>query len=150
MNCVTCNHKNDPKDIIFENKNWVVVLIDDQAYIGCCVVILKNHKESLSELTSEEWIDFEKVVKKIEPAIKKAFNSPLLNWGCMMNHAFRDKCRPHVHWRVLARTQNPIIINKQKFFDPNFGLHYDIKHEQKVDKKTKKIIFDMIKKEIDN
>ena len=146
--CFSCNFKDDEKFIVLRTKYWKIAVLDDQAYIGHCVVVSLNHREALAELTKEEWEDFGVLQKKFEPAMKKAFDSPLLNWSCLMNSDFRKKVPMHVHWHVVARIEEPIVVNGVKFEDYNLGYHYDVKLKKLVDKKTKETLADMIRKEI--
>ena len=52
--CLSCNFKDEEKDIVLRTKYWKIAILDDQAYIGHCVVVSVNHRESLAELTDEE------------------------------------------------------------------------------------------------
>lgn len=80
-----------PKDFIFETKHWEVYLNPDQYYLGRCVLSAIRNVGTLSDLTKDEWLDFAKLVKKIESSFKKAFGATMFNWTCLMNNAFQEK-----------------------------------------------------------
>ena len=73
--------------ILYETQFWRVILIDDQSYLGRCVIDLKRECGELSNLTLQEWTDFhENIVKKLELAFKQAFNTTLLILLCLIGH----------------------------------------------------------------
>ena len=81
-NCEICpilaTH-NDDKDVqIIETEKWRVVLDSNQQFLGKAFVTLLEHKLSLSDLDTEDWRDFEALVKRLESALKKHFNQAIL------------------------------------------------------------------------
>lgn len=127
-----------PETQILETKYWSVgVDGSNHAYLGRAYVTLKTHKPSLSSLSSEEWTDFEEIVRKLEDAYKRAFGSEPLNWGCFMNHAFKTKpFNPHVHWHIYPRYEVTPVLDGITFDDPLFGKFYDDKAERPVTAET--------------
>lgn len=112
---------------IFESKCWVATLSGDQLYLGRAYVICKTKRESLSELTGEEFADLHAVIKKYECLLKKTFGATLFNWTCLMNHAYREKpYTPQVHFHVRPRYENEVSVGGTVFKDPNFGDHYHL------------------------
>lgn len=112
---------------IFESKYWRVELSGDQLYLGRAYAICKTKRESLSELTDEEFSDLHEVIKKYETLLRKTFNATLFNWACLMNHAYREKpYSPQVHFHVRPRYEKEIDIGDAFFKDPNFGDHYHL------------------------
>ena len=72
------------------------------------------------------------VIKKYEAAVKEAFGADLCNWSCLMNVAFRDlDPQPQVHWHVRPRYSKSVIVQGKEYYDPNFGMHYDISLDAK-------------------
>lgn len=134
--------------ILFETDFWKVLLFPNQAYLGRCLISLKKDSGELSDLTSEEWADFHKnIVKKLEPAFKKAFNATMFNWTCFMNHAYRDESpNPHTHWHFRARYKNDVEFAGEKFQDTEFPTHYDKDRKKIVSKELLKKISEEIKK----
>lgn len=121
--CSLCTLRNN---LIFETQHWTVILNIDQNYLGRLLVISTRHIGNLSMLTLEEWDDLHRVIQKSEKTLQKAFPEiNLFNWGCMMNHAFKEKpYNPHVHWHVKPRHDTPISFEGVTWTDTEFGKHY--------------------------
>ena len=67
---------------IFENDYAIAYMAGYQKYYpGRCIVVLKNHKEEINEMTSEETSGFFALVSKVAYAIQKAFPCDKLNYG---------------------------------------------------------------------
>ena len=65
--------------IVYETKNWLVVLSSEQLYLGRSVVFLKRECSSLQGLTLEEWDDLLAVIRKFEVAVKQEFGAEVFN-----------------------------------------------------------------------
>ncbi len=134
---------------LIATKKWIVNLAPDQGYLGRSYITLREHKASLSELSSEEWEEFTNIARQLEVACKSAFSATLFNWTCLLNNAYRDKpFNPHVHWHFRPRYESPVKINELTFLDPEFGYHYDREQRRDVDFKTFQAIFEKLKKEL--
>jgi len=120
-NCEVCpilacqNEKED--SIILEAKRWRVVLDANQRFLGKMFVTLLQHKQSLSELDSEDWHEFEAIVGKLETAVNRAFSPSHFNWSCLMNIAAMNSQETHVHWHVHPRYAEKIEVNGEIFDD---------------------------------
>ena len=136
------------KFILFETKFWKVILSDEQSYLGRCIILLKRDSNELSNLTSEEWLDFhENIVKKLEFTFKKVFDATTFNWTCLMNYAYQAKNpKPYVHWHFRPRYNNNVKFAGKEFQDPEFGNHYNRERKNFVSKRLLKKISDEIKK----
>ena len=131
----------EEETIIYETDFWKVVLFPNQAYLGRCVIVLKRDCGEISNLTSDEWLDFHKnIIQKLESVFKKAFNATMFNWTCLMNDAFKsENPKPHVHWHFRPRYKNDVEFAGEQFQDLEFGHHYS--------RERKKIVFrDMLEK----
>jgi diadenosine tetraphosphate (Ap4A) HIT family hydrolase len=126
-NCEVCANISKPVfEAVFETKYWVGALNQNQAYLGTMFIALKRHAESLSDLTAEEWSDFQKVVKDLESAAAKGFGATMFNWTCLMNSFYKaDEPIPHVHWHLRPRYRDAVRIDGYEYSDPNFAHHYD-------------------------
>lgn len=115
--------------IIWESEHWKVIIHEDQQYLGRAIVSAKNRERpTLTSLTTDEWLDFQNVVKDFEQAVRSAFGAELFNWACLLNLAFQnDPPNPHVHWHVRPRYRQPVVFAGLQFRDEDFGRHYDIK-----------------------
>jgi diadenosine tetraphosphate (Ap4A) HIT family hydrolase len=90
------------------------------------VIHLKRHAGDLADLTPDEGLEFWDIVKRVETALRSAFDATLFNWSCYMNHAFRNAApNPHIHWWAVPRYNHPVEIGGLVFEDPHFGSPYD-------------------------
>ena len=82
---------------LYEGNTWKVVFGDwNQSFPGYTVVSCS--KESLRELTDNDWVELGKIEKELERITKKLFNATMYNFACLMNNAYRDSETPHVHF----------------------------------------------------
>lgn len=137
----------DPNtNIILETKYWRVVLADNQAYLGRCVIYLNRDAPALSELTKEEITDFLEIIKKLEHSIKKSFNATMFNWACLMNNAYQEENpKPHVHWHLRPRYREKVEFDDVIYEDFEFGKMYDSKRFHGIDQDTARLIISKIK-----
>ena len=67
---------------IFDNDYAIAYMAGYQKYYpGRCIVVLKNHKVEMNEMTPEEISGFFEVVSRVAGAIQKAFPCDKLNYG---------------------------------------------------------------------
>jgi len=128
MDCPICTWT--PADVqyifLYETACWRVCLAPNQSLVGRCVIALKRHAGDLADLTSEEVLDFWDVIRRVEQALRRAFDTTLFNWSCYMNLAYRENSpTPHVHWWAVPRYNHPVTIGGTVFEDPQFGSPYD-------------------------
>jgi diadenosine tetraphosphate (Ap4A) HIT family hydrolase len=110
-------------DLIAETEYWLILLAPDQKNLGTCVVALKRDSGDLAELKDKEWQEFSIIVKRLESALKKSFNSTMFNWGCLMNSSYlKDPPNPHVHWHFIPRYNEKVKFEGIIFEDPYFGF----------------------------
>jgi diadenosine tetraphosphate (Ap4A) HIT family hydrolase len=138
----------EDETIIYETDFWKVVLFPDQAYLGRCVIVLKRDCGEISNLTSDEWMDFHKsIVQKLESAFKKAFNATMFNWTCLMNNAFKaENPKPHVHWHFRPRYREDVKFAGEQFQDLEFAHHYNRERKMIVSKDVLEKISEEVKK----
>mgnify|MGYP001580169568 CR=1 FL=1 len=148
--CHICELKNEPNNLIFETSRWVVMLNIDQNYLGRYLIISKQHVESLSSLSTDEWNELHDVAQKSENTMKKAFPEiAVFNWLCAMNHAFKEKpYRPHIHWHVFPRIEKPLKFEGITWTDTLFGKHYDAKSSNIIPEKTLQHILKHVKNQL--
>ncbi len=134
--------------ILFETDFWKVILIDEQSYLGRCVILLKRDCDELSKVLSEEWLDFhENIVKKLESTFKKVFGATMFNWSCLMNNAYQEKNpKPFVHFHFRPRYNEDVKFAGELFRDPDFGHHYNRSRKNIVSQELLQKIFDEIRK----
>ncbi|MGZ7117932.1 MAG: HIT family protein [Methanobacterium sp.] len=109
-------------DLIVKTKYWFIFLAPDQKNLGTCVIALRRHEGDLGKLNHEEWQEFSKIVKSLQEALKKSFNSIMFNWGVLMNSSYlKDPPEPHVHWHFIPRYNQKVEFEGLIFEDPCFG-----------------------------
>lgn len=139
------------REIVFETKYWKVILMEQQLYLGRCVIELKRSCGDLADLNQDEILNFFELVKKLENLFRKTFNTTMFNWTCLMNNAYQViPAEPQVHWHFRPRYESPVEINGQIFKDPNFGHHYlhGSENEKTISKEMLKIINGKLQKNI--
>ncbi len=52
------------------------------------------------------------------------FNATMFNFACLMNNAYKDKEKPHVHFHFIPRYKEEIIILGKKYKDKHFGYNF--------------------------
>ena len=139
--------------ILYKSKCWEVVFVSwCQEFVGDCII--SCNKESLSELTNDKWLELKKKKKELERVTKKLFGATMFNFACLMNNAYRDNEKPHVHFHFVPRYKNELKIFNKVYKDRNFGYNFwkwdlsKFKRQKDIFTKEEKIkIFEMIKKE---
>ena len=107
---------------LYKGKYWEVVFVDwCQEFPGDCIISSK--KESLGELTNDEWIELGLFEKELERITKKLFNATMYNFACLMNDAYKNKEKPHVHFHFIPRYEGERIILNKKYRDKHFGYN---------------------------
>lgn len=138
---------------LYKSNNWEVVFVDwCQEFVGDCIISSK--KENLSELTEQEWIELGKLEKELERISTKLFNATMFNFCCLMNNAYRDNEKPHVHFHFIPRYNGERVILNKKYKDKHFGYNLwkwslnKFKSQKDIFNTAEKIkIFEMMKNE---
>ena len=138
---------------IYKDKTWEVVFGNwSQEFIGYCVI--SCNKESLSELTSDDWVELGKLEKELERVCTKLYGATMFNFSCLMNNAYRDNEKPHVHFHFIPRYKNEVSIFNKKYIDKHFGYNFwkwdlnKLKRQKDIfTKEEKQEIFNMMKQE---
>ena len=143
MECFFCKK---PKDIVYKDSYWCLMLDTDQTYLGRCCVVLKRHCGDLAELTKEELLDFHEIAKKLESALKKSFNATMFNWTCLMNDSYKNiPPNPHVHWHFRPRYNHKVEFSGLTFEDKEFAHHYARGTAKEISEDIRKKIIEKIK-----
>lgn len=140
---------------LYESKNWEIVFCDwCQDFVGECII--SSNKESLSDLTSEEWQELGALEKELERVCRKLFNTTMFNFTCLMNNAYRDNERPHVHFWFFPRYKNELKLFNKVYKDKHFGYNFwkwsnnKLKSQKDIFKKEEKLqIYKMMKNEFE-
>lgn len=138
---------------LYKGKYWNVIFGNwCQEFVGYCIIT--NSKESLSELTSEEWKELGKIEKELERVCKKLFNATMFNFACLMNNAYRDNEKPHVHYHFVPRYGQETKILNKIYKDKHFGYNFwkwslsKFKRQKDIFTQEERLkIYEMMKKE---
>ena len=139
--------------ILYKGNNFEVVFVNwCQEFVGDCII--SCNKESLSELTDNDWIELGKIEKELERVSKRLFNATMFNFACLMNNAYRDNEKPHVHFHFIPRYKNKLEIFNKVYKDKHFGYNFwkwalsKLKSQKDIFTKEEKLkIFEMMKDE---
>ena len=107
---------------LYQGKYWEVVFTEwCQEFPGECII--SSTKEHLSDLTEEEWIERGLIEKKLESVCQKLSQVTMFNFACLMNNAYRDHEKPHVHFHFIPRYENKREILNKTYQDRHFGYN---------------------------
>ena len=145
--CDWCNLSEEDKQLqVYESSLWSVFLSDEQDCIGRCILVLKRHCGSMSEMTDEEWEELRSLVCKVETCLKTVLGATLCNWSCLMNSFYKESDPdPHLHIHVRPRYDKPVIINGNTYIDSEFGHHYAVNKSGLIPAEDKEEVSDLLK-----
>ena len=116
--CPIIETHNGGEDVqVLQTEYWRAVLDADQRTLGKMFVTLLDHKESISELSDDEWRDLHEIMKRLEDSVKRAFGPSHFNWQCLMNNAVVTDEPTHVHWHFHPRYKAPVEFDGEIFYD---------------------------------
>ena len=80
----------------------------------------------------------------------------MFNFACLMNNAYRDNEKPHVHFHFIPRYKDEVELFNKKYHDKHFGYNFwkwsnsKIKRQKDIFTKSERMqIYEMMKKELD-
>ncbi len=149
--CNWCNLSEKEKQFqLYESRSWSVFLSDEQDYIGRCILVLKHHCGSLSELSDEEWDELRDLIRKVEACLKDVLGAALCNWSCLMNSFYKKSSPdPHLHIHVRPRYDKPVVLNGRTYADVGFGHHYELNKNTAIPAADKEEVFSRLKRWLD-
>ena len=146
--CEWCGLSEEDKRFqVCESGSWSVFLADEQDYIGRCILVLKRHCNSLSEMTDDEWDELRRLIRTVEACLKAVLGAALCNWSCLMNDACKKPVPdPHLHIHVRPRYDKPVMLNGNTYTDSEFGHHYALHKSGQIPVEDRKEVFIRLKK----
>lgn len=138
---------------LYKGKYWNVVFVKwCQEFPGDCII--SSDKESLSDLTNDEWVELGIIERELERVCKKLFGATMFNFACLMNNAYRDNEKPNVHFHFIPRYKNELKLFDKVYKDKHFGYNFwkwalsKFKSQKDIFTKEEKLeIYEMMKKE---
>lgn len=107
--------ENQKNDFIKEFDHWILYLHFRQYFFGRCLVILKNHKTKVSELTNDEMAEFIYIYKKWDKAVSKLSAGKNYNTVIMISNTEHDIHNSHLHWHFIPRYNENIYFADNLF-----------------------------------
>lgn len=108
---------------LYKGKNWNVVFGSwCQEFVGYCII--SSNKECLSDLNDEDWKELGMIQKELERVCKKVFSATMFNLCCLMNNAYRDNEKPHVHFHFIPKYKNKLNLFNKTYKDRHFGYNF--------------------------
>jgi len=115
MTCIGCERVERAKrgvdaDFVAALAESYVLLADEQAYLGYCILFLKDHEEHLARLPLERQLRLYEDVARVAAALDRELGPARINYACLGNLV------THVHWHVTPRypddpePQHPIWV----------------------------------------
>lgn len=99
--CLMCFLNGNSKLVVFENEYVVAFLSAFPRYWGHCIVSLKRHIESTSELTDIEYDSLMKVAKKIAVIVERNYTPQRVYIAMLGAEENMINTCPHIHVNVL-------------------------------------------------
>ncbi|MED4754734.1 HIT family protein [Brevibacillus choshinensis] len=122
-NCPYCNILNDDEhEVIISNDICTYSLLKEQEIKGAGIIVPKQHRETVFDLTEDEWIATYQLLHEVKLYLDEKYNPDGYNvgWNCGQvggQHVF------HSHLHVIPRYANEIMAGK--------GIRYLFKNNQK-------------------
>jgi len=115
MGCFGCERverirRGADREFVAELGESYVVLADEQAYRGYCLLLLKDHAEHVTDLPLERQVRLWEDVSHLGSVLMRELSPVRLNYACLGNWM------THVHWHVIPRyaddseAQHPIWV----------------------------------------
>jgi diadenosine tetraphosphate (Ap4A) HIT family hydrolase len=115
MGCLACQRserigRGEDADFVATLAESHVVLADEQAYRGYCILFLRDHHEHLFDLPLDRQLRLYEDVARVGAALARELAPVRLNVACLGNMV------THVHWHVTPRyaddpePQHPIWV----------------------------------------
>jgi diadenosine tetraphosphate (Ap4A) HIT family hydrolase len=118
------NHSAD----IRQFKYWTLMVHPNQSYLGRAICYLNTYKESLVELTQEEYLELLEIIRKYQTALTKLWRPD--GW----NYAQLGNVVPHLHVHFIPRYKEPRTWEGITFVDERWGKHYAPAPKREEDK----------------
>lgn len=100
-----------PDTLIRAYEHWAIVLRPAQVTIGSLVLAHTGPAERLSDVPPAAFAELHGVTSDLESTLRTVFAYDKINYLMLM---MRD---PHVHWHVIPRYAEPVVLDTASFED---------------------------------
>lgn len=107
--------KNQNSDFIKEFDHWILYLHFKQYFFGRSLLILKDHKTKLSDLSEAEILEFLHIYKKWNDTISYLSKNANYNCNILISNTEYNIHNNHLHWHFIPRYENDFLFRKNKF-----------------------------------
>ena len=104
--CGFCNYKNNIEDtILFENAFCVCLMRNEPILVGSCVIIPKAHKETVFDLSFEEWEATKQIIDETKKFLDSKYKPDGYNVGWNVGTVGGQEAIPffHAHLHIIPR-----------------------------------------------
>ena len=129
-----------PNTLIKEYSNWCLLLRTEQITLGSLVLICKDDVEKFSEISSQAFKEYGKIINDIESSLYKIFQYDKINYLMLM------MVDPDVHFHIIPRYSDKRIFQGKKFIDLDWPSKPNLVNANILDENS----FNKLKKEIAN
>ena len=88
---------NFPQSLVREYQNWYLLLRPNQVTLGAFILITKNGETSYSNISSEGFKEFPKIINEVETILKLDLHCQKINYLMLM------MTDPEVHYHIIPR-----------------------------------------------
>lgn len=120
--CIFCDYKNDEiGTILFESSHCYCIEIVDEILTGRCIIIPKEHRETVFDLTPDEWLETQNLMNNAKAYIDEKYHPSGYNLGWNSGRtAGQDVFHAHLH--IIPRHSDEPLAGK--------GICYWIKQKE--------------------
>ena len=118
-----------PKNVIFSDDHWRVLLRPSQVTIGTLVLICRSNVSTLGNLSGSQIGTFPYICKLCEQILTVEFGASKFNYLALM------MIDPSVHFHLVPRYKNEVLFDGTVYNDINWPGPPDILYETKFTKK---------------
>ncbi len=111
-------------------KYWTLMVHPNQSYLGRAICYLNAYKETLAELTREEYLELLEIIKQYQAALTGLWKPD--GW----NYAQLGNVIPHLHVHFIPRYKEERRWKGLAFADEHWGGHYAPASAREEDKKV--------------
>lgn len=123
-------------------KHWTLMAHPNQSYLGRAICYLDTYKETLAELTKEEYLELFEIIKQYQTALTKLWQPD--GW----NYAQLGNVVPHLHIHFIPRYKEKRTWGGMIFTDERWGNHYAPAPKREEDKTMIKKVQSAIREEL--
>jgi diadenosine tetraphosphate (Ap4A) HIT family hydrolase len=134
--------------IIKEYTHWTLSIHENQYYLGRCYIwrVSEGGMQRLSEITPEELLELQEVLKEFEVALKKLWQPDHMNYAWLGNLFHQHGGHGHMH--VIPRYKASRTFEGRVYTDERWGKNYSPTPSHDLDEATLFRIRDAIKEAI--